>query len=107
MAYRIKQSKVGARRNILYADANLGLALNVKPGEDTDWCRILPSQAMRIRKKIPTKARSATVHRFLSEENIEHLLDEFDSEMETDPEDQRDGDDAEEEEAARDGMDAK
>ena len=53
IGYRIKRGNPTARRNILFDDEALDLALDVKPADDLDWVRILPEQAKRTRAKVP------------------------------------------------------
>ena len=94
------------KRQVQFDDDAMDLALDVKPGDSTDWCRILPRQAVRVRKMIQEKDSSSGAstysHHFLSEDDITSLLDEFDTGSEMDDED---GGDVDEEEAAADGVD--
>ena len=87
IGYRIKRNNPEARRNIIFDDSRLDLALDVKAGVDVEWCRILPESAKQARKKVPRSAgaASSTFQRlYLDTDGVSSLID-------SDPEDDEEG----------------
>ena len=78
VANRIKMSNPDARRNILFDDDALDMALDVKAGDEVDWCRILPGAAKRARRMAPQSSDGASGYSdrvYLGDEDIASLMD--------------------------------
>ena len=97
VGYRIKQGNQRARRNILFDDDRLDLALDVKPDDGLDWVRILPAQARRAKAKAPPPPESSRGFgpMTLDDDSITSLMDNIDSDSGSDEDDfmDNDGDD--------------
>ena len=51
MAYHIKQNNRGAKRNVLFNDDAMDLALDIKLTDDGSWQRITPAEARTARAR--------------------------------------------------------
>ena len=82
VAYRIKANNPDAKRNILFDDSALDLVLDVKPGGEMDWCRILPDRARAAKRRLPPTdhVSQASEKFYLLEEDIASLMEDDDSE---------------------------